>query len=77
MSRLHRHQTHHKPGQKSTEEWIGEVLLIMKLKINKKLPKTPTIARPNEMMVDIRRPFVSEIRFMTIRPAKEPNEKID
>ena len=35
------------------------------------------IARPNDKIVDTLRPFVSEIRFITMSPAKEPNEKID
>lgn len=38
---------------------------------------TPTTARLSERMVEILRPLVSEMMFMTMRPAKDPIEKID
>lgn len=41
------------------------------------LHRAPITVSPSEMIVDSLLPFVSEIRFMTMSPAKDPIEKID
>lgn len=49
----------------------------MQLRLNINIQKTPMIEKPKDKIVETRRPFVSEIRFMTISPANDPNEKTD
>lgn len=49
----------------------------MQLRLNINIQKTPMIEKPKDKIVETRRPFVSDIRFMTISPANDPNEKTD
>lgn len=49
----------------------------MQLKLLIYIPKTPIIQKTNDRIVDTLRPFVSDIRFITMRPAKDPKENID
>lgn len=44
---------------------------------HRKIHNTPIIDNPKEMIVEILLPFVSDMRFITIRPKNDPIENTD
>lgn len=74
----HRHQNLHIIGTRTAREWLWADLLERRLRsYKKKVQATPITVIVKEMIVEILLPLVSEMRFMTIRPAKDPMEKTD